>query len=257
MSKASSTILDFQALTVQRGDFLLEQICFAVQEEEIFAIIGKTGAGKSVLLEAAAGFFLPKSGAVLYQGMPVHEIPLHARRIGYLYQDYSLFPHMTAEENIAYSLRMRRIPKAEIRRQISEIAERFGILPILQQYPGVLSGGEQQRVALARALVMHPQLLLLDEPFSALDPVTKRMLYQMLLGIRAEFHCAILFVTHDFAEAEQLADRVGILISGKLRGITDSRKLFSADWGRDVREFLGLTDQEKKKEAAHDSERIL
>lgn len=257
MCKSLSTILDFQNLSVQRGDFLLERIRFAVQAEEIFAIIGKTGAGKSVLLEAAAGFFVPDSGAVVYRGAPVHLLPPHVRNIGYLYQDYSLFPHMTAAENIAYSLRMHHVPKAKIQRQVSEMAERFDILPILQQHPGVLSGGEQQRVALARALVMRPRLLLLDEPFSALDPVTKHMLYQILLDIRAEFHCAILFVTHDFAEAEQLADRIGILIAGKLRGITESRSLFAADWDSDVREFLGLTEQKTKKEAAHDSERIL
>ncbi len=246
MCKPFPVILSFQKLSIQRGDFLLDQVSFDVREAEIFSIIGKTGSGKSVLLETAAGFFVPKSGIVSYRSLPVHQIPLHKRNIGYLYQDYGLFPHMTAAENIAYSLAMRRIPRAEIRRQVRAMAERFDIQAVLEQYPGVLSGGEQQRVALARALIMRPQLLLLDEPFSALDPMTKHALYQMLLNIRKEFHCAILFVTHDFAEAEQLADRVGVLISGKLRGIADSRELFTASWGREVREFLGITDKKEE-----------
>lgn len=241
MSDQFHTILSFENMTVHRGDFLLDEVSFDIREDEIFAMIGKTGAGKSVLLEAAAGFFVPESGCVRYNGQIVHQIPLHQRNIGYLYQDYSLFPHMTAEENIGYSLKMKRLPKDRIRRQVVEMAEKFELVSVLGQYPGTLSGGEQQRVALARALMMRPKLLLLDEPFSALDPVTKRSLYGMLQDIRREFGCAILFVTHDFAEAEQLADRIGVLIEGKLRGIVKSGELFSSNWDNDVRRFLGIT----------------
>ena len=241
MSHELYPILSFENMTVYRGDFLLDHVSFHIREDEIFAMIGKTGAGKSVLLEAAAGFFAPESGCVRYNGQIVHQIPLHRRNIGYLYQDYSLFPHMTAEENIGYSLKMKRLPKEQIRRQVQEMAEKFELASVLGQYPGTLSGGEQQRVALARALMMKPKLLLLDEPFSALDPVTKRSLYGMLQDIRREFGCAILFVTHDFAEAEQLADRIGVLIDGKLRGIVKSGELFSSDWDSDVRRFLGIS----------------
>ena len=241
MSDQFQPILSFQDLIVHRGDFMLDHVSFDVREDEIFAMIGKTGAGKSVLLEAAAGFFAPENGCVRYNGQIVHQIPLHQRNIGYLYQDYSLFPHMTAEENIGYSLKMKRMPKDRIRRQVVEMAEKFEICSVLDQYPGTLSGGEQQRVALARALMMRPKLLLLDEPFSALDPVTKRSLYRMLQDIRREFGCAILFVTHDFAEAEQLADRIGVLIEGKLRGIVKSGELFSSNWDSDVRRFLGIS----------------
>lgn len=245
MCNTVSTILNIQALSIRRGTFLLDQINLSIQENEIFAIIGKTGSGKSLLMEAAAGFCRPDSGQALYQGRPIHKIPVHRRNIGYLYQDYSLFPHLTAEANIGYCLKMKRLPKTEIQKQVDKIAGHFDIRHVLKQYPGTLSGGEQQRVALARALMMRPPLLLLDEPFSALDPVTKKGLYQMLREIQREFHCAILFVTHDFAEAEQLADRVGVLISGKLRGIVDSKELFTANWSNDVRRFLGLPDLEE------------
>lgn len=234
------TILGFWNLTVRRGDFMLQDVSFEVREKEIFAMLGKTGAGKSVLLEAAAGFFAPDHGCVTYEGQQIDQIPLHQRNIGYLSQDYSLFPHMTAEENISYSLKMKGISKEQIRRQVYEMAEKFEIRSVLEQYPSTLSGGEQQRVALARALMMRPKLLLLDEPFSALDPVTKSSLYEILLDIRKEFQCAIVFVTHDFTEAQQLADRIGILISGKLRGIVKSEDLFESHWESEVQKFLGI-----------------
>lgn len=150
---------------------------------------------------------------------------------------------MTAEKNIAYSLKMQRCPKEEIQKRVFEMGKRFGITGILKQYPGTLSGGEQQRVALARALMMRPSLLILDEPFSALDPVTKKRLYGMLRQIREEFHCAILFVTHDFQEAQELADRIGVLIDGRLQGIVSSGDLFTAEWKEDVRDFLGLDER--------------
>ncbi|MGI5962929.1 MAG: ATP-binding cassette domain-containing protein [Lawsonibacter sp.] len=241
MFNLNSNLLSIQNLSVQRGNFRLQSISLTIKVGEIVALIGKTGAGKTLLLEAAAGFYPPDSGQVLYQGTSISTIPIFQRKIGYLYQDYGLFPHMTAEQNIAFPLTIQRVAKTEIRHQVAQMADRFGIQSILSQYPGTLSGGEQQRVALARALMMRPPLLLLDEPFSALDPVTKQNLYQMLHEIRDTFGCAILFVTHDFYEAEQLADRIGVLISGQLRGIVDSGQLFTAPWERDVRQFLGLT----------------
>ena len=139
------------------------------------------------------------------------ELPIFRRNIGFLYQDYSLFPHMTARANIDFGLRMRGYKKEEIQQRVEEISSRFGINSLLDLYPGTLSGGEQQRVALARALITQPPLLLLDEPFSALDPATRKSMYEMLLRIREEYNCAVLFVTHNFEEAEHLADRIGII----------------------------------------------
>ena len=225
-------ILKVQNMSIRRGNFLLDQIDFAIKEQEIVALIGKTGAGKTVLLETIAGFNNPDRGSILYWG----------KEIGYLYQDYCLFPHMTAEKNIGYCLKMQKRPKEEIRERVHQMAECFGITGILKQYPGTLSGGEQQRVALARALMLRPQLLILDEPFSALDPVTKKRLYGMIREIREQFGCAILFVTHDFQEAQELADRVGVLIGGRLQGVVKSEDLFTADWNRDTRDFLGLEE---------------
>lgn len=216
-------VLRLCRLTVRRGNFVLRDISLSVKAGEILAIIGKTGAGKTLLLESASGLCRPDSGMVLYGGQDICSTPLHQRNIGYLYQEYSLFPHMTAAENIGYGLKLRRTPKAEIRRQVSTLAERFGIGSILSQYPGTLSGGEQQRVALARALILRPRLLLLE--------------------VRRDFGCAVVFVTHDFEEATALADRIGVLIGGQLEGIVPSDRLYTSSWPESVRAFLGLNMQ--------------
>jgi molybdate transport system ATP-binding protein len=247
MMNDNTSLLQVENLTVRRGKFLLDHVSVQVDQDEIFSIIGTTGSGKTLFLEAIAGFYRPDEGRVLYRGQPMLHLPIYRRQIGYLYQDYSLFPHMTAFANIAYGLAMQRRPKPEIQDRVSEIAEQFGIENILSQYPGTLSGGEQQRVALARAMILHPGLLLLDEPFSALDPTTKRGMYQILRQIREKYHCAIVFVTHDFSEAGELADRVGILLSGKLCGIADARALYDTKWPPDVRKFLGLQKEEFKR----------
>ncbi len=199
-----------------------------------------------MLLEAVAGFYQPDQGKVLYGTAPMCKIPAFRRHIGYLYQDYSLFPHMTAFSNIAYGPKIQGVPKAEIKARVKEIAAQFEIGHILNQYPGTLSGGEQQRVALARALIMRPSLLLLDEPFSALDPVTKHNMYDMVRKIREDFCCSLIFVTHDFAEAECLADRIGVLIDGRLCGIVKSNELYSAKWGQEVLDFLGITKKSEE-----------
>ncbi len=233
------TLLQVKNLKLKRGTFRLNDISFTVKKNEILAIIGKTGSGKTLLLESIAGFHRISGGTVQLHEKNLDEYTLAERRIGYLYQEYCLFPHMTAKENIAYGLRMKKFPKKEILSRVEKMAEELEITSVLDQYPATLSGGEQQRVALARALIIEPELLLLDEPFSALDPVTKQKLYALMHEINHKFSCSIIFVTHNFYEAETFADRVGILIKGTLRGIVDSDKLFETKWDADVASFLG------------------
>ena len=246
MSDQKKAVLELRNLTLKRGSFLLDAVSFTVHAGEIFAVIGKTGAGKTLLLEAAAGLSSADGGQVLYGGEPVREIPIYQRNIGYLYQDYGLFPHITAGENIGFALKMQHVPAKDRQSRVAAMAERFGIGGVLEQYPGTLSGGEQQRVALARALMMCPQLLILDEPFSALDPVTRQDFYRILQEVRQDFGCAILFVTHDFSEAQQLADRIGVLIAGRLRGVVEAENLFAAPWEDDVSRFLGIKKEGSK-----------
>ena len=240
----SNDIIRIDNVSVRRGKFLLDSVSFSVHEQEIVAILGKTGSGKTLLLETIAGFNKPLSGAVIYHGEPIHKIPVWDRNIGYLYQDFNLFPHMNAAANIGYSLKLQHIPKEEIRSRVLEMAERFGIVNILDQYPGTLSGGEQQRVALARALMTQVPLLLLDEPFSALDPVTKDGLYQTLQAVCRDFRCAVLFVTHNFTEATKLANRVGVLLDGRMRGMVCANELYTITWDDRVKQFLGIDNPE-------------
>lgn len=239
-------LLQIERLCVNRGAFSLREISFSVRRGEILAILGKTGAGKTMLLETLAGFYRPVRGTVRYQGTDVGSIPIHARNIGYLYQDYCLFPKMTARANIAYGLRSRKLPRTEIRETVEEMADRFGVRYLLDRFPATLSGGEQQRVALARAMITRPPLLLLDEPFSALDPQTQEQMYDILLSIRRDFRCAVVFVTHNFAEAQRLADRIGILIRGALCGIVPHDQLYTAPWIPEARSLLGIDEPSER-----------
>ena len=155
--------------SVKRGSFALSPISLTIQMGEIFAILGRTGSGKTVLLEAISGMFPGDTGSILLDGTDIRDIPPSQRKLGLVYQDYGLFPHMKVKENISYGLKMHGYSKKEQDSRAQELMEMLSISHIGDQYPGTLSGGESQRTALARALALAPQVLLLDEPFSALD----------------------------------------------------------------------------------------
>jgi molybdate transport system ATP-binding protein len=232
--------IEIRDFSLKKGSFSLSHITCAVYPHEMFAILGKTGAGKTLLLEAVAGYYAGLCGAIYINGKAVLDIPLTKRKIGFVYQDYGLFPHMTVEQNISYGLKMQQKNRSVISGEVRRIAGLMSIEHILQQYPETLSGGEKQRTALARALVLSPDVLLLDEPFSALDPVTKKTLHGELLKIHEKFQCAILFVTHDFSEAKELADRIAIMDNGRLMAVRQSSALFEPYEDRTVNQFLGL-----------------
>ena len=233
-------VISVQDYSLTRGSFRLDSINLQVYPGEIFALLGKTGSGKTLLLESIAGYYPGDSGQILLRGAPVCSIPLTKRRIAFVYQDYGLFPFLNVAENIGYGLRMRRLPKEERRQTVLEMASLMGISSILNQYPTVLSGGEKQRTALARALILNPDLLILDEPFAAMDPMTKHTLYSLLQRIHHRFSCAILFVTHDFHEAHLLADRIGIMTYGRLQEIRTPDTLFAPGPDEEMNRFLGI-----------------
>lgn len=231
--------ISIRGLTVTRGSFTLRVDALEVAPREVFAILGRTGSGKTVLMESIAGAFPLDAGSILLDGKDVESLPIQQRHLGVVYQDHALFPHMTVRENIAYGLRMNGVARDEIERRVSAQMELFGIEGIAHKHPGIISGGEAQRTALARALVLQPEILLLDEPFSALDPSTKERMYETVRDIHARFDCTIVFVTHDFNEAAMLADRVGIVLEGSLRAILPADRLFEAACAPDVAAFLG------------------
>lgn len=228
-------------LRVRRGSFVLNVSTLDVRPREIFAILGSTGSGKTVLMEAIAGACSWNTGEILLDGKRANSLPVQQRHLGILYQDYALFPHMTVRENVEYGLRARKIGGNETRKRVDRLLASFGIDGIADRYPGIISGGEAQRTALARALVLEPEILLLDEPFSALDPATKRQMYSVVREVHERFDCTIVFVTHDFAEARILADRVGIVLDGSLRAVRDAGRLFDVDGlDDDVLAFLDI-----------------
>ena len=231
--------IEIKNMEIKRGGFELGPINLSVEEGEIFAILGRTGSGKTVLLETLAGFYQDQyKGDILLFGENAQEVPPHLRDMGFVYQDSGLFPHMTVEQNIAYGLKMHKVPAEEIEKKISYITELLSITKIRKQYPATISGGERQRTALARSLVLNPKILLLDEPFSALDPATRQRMYEEVNSIHDKFKCTIVFVTHDFSEAQKLAHRIGIMLHGQLKTVVDADKLFENKYDEDVELFL-------------------
>ncbi|KPU42913.1 sulfate/thiosulfate import ATP-binding protein CysA [Oxobacter pfennigii] len=238
----SSVSIELRNFALKKGDFHLGGISLEIQKREIFALLGKTGSGKTLLLESIAGYYKNFEGDILLNGTSVLHTPLEERKLGFVYQDYGLFPHMTIGQNIAYGLKMRKKNHKVISEEVSRLAGLLSISHILSQYPGTVSGGERQRTALARALILSPDILLLDEPFSALDTVTKQSLYRELIKIHGEFKCTIIFVTHDFNEAQLLADRVGIIDKGRLMAVRHKDALFDLYEDDEVNFFLGLKE---------------
>ncbi|HOP66100.1 MAG TPA: ATP-binding cassette domain-containing protein [Methanoregulaceae archaeon] len=209
-------MIEFEDVSLTLGDFSLHQVSLAIHDGDYYVIMGPSGAGKTIILETIAGLHVPESGRVLLDGKDMRSIPPENRNIGLVYQDYSLFPHMKVEKNIAFGMRMRKIPQADIERQVRSLMKRFGIAHLAQRSPLTLSGGEQQRVAIARALAIEPGVLLLDEPLSALDPMTRELFVEELRTIHREQALTIVQVTHSTSEASELGTRMAMIMDGRL-----------------------------------------
>jgi ABC-type Fe3+/spermidine/putrescine transport system ATPase subunit len=209
-------MIALEHLSLTLGVFSLYDISLRVGKGEYLIVLGPSGAGKTVLLETIAGLRSPSGGTILIEGRDVSSIPPEQRGIAIVYQDYSLFPHMTAYENIAYSLRLRRLMESEIGSRVQELLARFEIPDLPGRYPSSLSGGEQQRVALARALASDPSVLLLDEPFAALDPRTQEECMRILLKVKQEQGLTVVQVSHAREEAFALGDRAALIIDGRI-----------------------------------------
>jgi len=203
-------------LKVDLGDFLLRDINLTINSGEYFIILGPAGAGKTILLEAIAGLYPVLEGEVWIEDKEITRLSPEKRRIAIVYQDYMLFSHLSVEENIAFGLKLRKCHKGKVKEKVNDIAEVVGITHLLHRKPQTLSGGEQQKVALARALVIEPEVLLLDEPLSALDPETKEKMQSTLRDVHRRVGITIIHVTHDFEEAVALGHRVAVLNDGRV-----------------------------------------
>jgi len=221
-------------------EFKLQDITFEVKSREYLIILGPSGAGKTLLLELIAGIFIPDSGRIFMNGNDITFLAPEKRKLAYIPQNYALFPHMKVYDNIAYGLKLKKMPKNEIDKKVKEIGEILGISHLLHRKPRTLSGGEAQRVAIARALVLEPKLLLLDEPFANLDIQTRSKLIQEMKHWHKELSFTALHVTHSFEEAVSLGDRVGVMLNGKLIQTGEVREVFGRPKNEEVARFLGF-----------------
>jgi len=213
-------------LSIRLGDFAVHAANLAVARGEYFVLLGPTGAGKTILLECIAGLYHPQKGEVLVDGVRANEVPPEQRGLGYLPQDYALFPHLDVERNIGFGMRLRRHPRAEVERRVRELAALLGITHLLHRSTLHLSGGEKQRVALARALAIEPKVLLLDEPLSALDERTREGLCVELRRLHEELGSTTVHVSHNFEETLAVADRIGIIHEGRIRQVGTPEEIF-------------------------------
>ena len=232
--------LELRSVEKRLDAFTLPALDLTVEEGEYLVLVGPSGVGKTVLLEIIAGLLSPDAGRIYWRGRDVTaRVPEH-RGFGIVYQDYALFPHMTVYQNIVYGLNSRRMTKTEARERATVTAEQLGIFPLLDRLPDTLSGGEQQRVALSRALVVTPELLLLDEPLSAVDMRLRRLLRRELKRIQERTGTTFVHVTHDVHEALALGHRVGVMLDGRLHQIGAPAELFHRPTDSDVADFLGM-----------------
>jgi putative spermidine/putrescine transport system ATP-binding protein len=217
----------------------VEDIDLEIGRGELVAVVGPSGSGKSTCLKLVAGFFPPDRGWITIDGMDMGGKPPEARRVGVVFQNYALFPHMTVGENVAYPLKVRGVGKAERRAAAGAMLARVGLDGFLNRTPDSLSGGQQQRVALARALIFEPHALLLDEPLSALDAGLRVSMRDEIRRVQREAGIATLHVTHDQEEALSIADRIVVLRDGRIAQAGPPAEVYDRPASRFVASFLG------------------
>ena len=217
----------------------LDAVSLLVRRGELMTLLGPSGCGKTTLLNLVAGFLVPDGGEIAIDGRRVTDVPPHRRESGIMFQQYALFPHMSVAANVGYGLKMRRIPKPEIARRVAEALALIKLEGLEDRKPRQLSGGQQQRVALARALVIRPKVLLLDEPFSALDRNLRASMQVEIKEIQRKLGVTTIFVTHDQSEALSLSDRIAVLAEGRIRQLGTPDEIYCRPVDRFVASFVG------------------
>jgi ABC-type Fe3+/spermidine/putrescine transport system ATPase subunit len=230
-------MIQIEKLDIRLGEFNLRNINLKIDDKEYFVLLGPTGAGKSVLLECIAGIYAPDSGNVRINGRDVTRHAPEERNMGYVPQDYALFPNMTVRQNLGYGLKARKTPAPDIQTKVSTMMDQLGIAHLEHRLPLNLSGGEKQRVALGRALITDPGILLLDEPLSALDENLRSQLAVELRKIQQGLNRAFLHVCHSFDEASMVADRIAIMRQGAIAQVGTIREILTKPSGLFIAEF--------------------
>jgi spermidine/putrescine transport system ATP-binding protein len=231
---------ELRGVTKKFGEAVaLEHIDLAAREGEFLTLLGPSGCGKTTCLRLMSGLEQPDTGAVYLAGIDVTALPPYRRPVNQVFQSYALFPHLNVQENIAFGLRMQRVPSAEIKRRVGAVVELVALGELTQRRPAQLSGGQRQRVALARALVCEPKVLLLDEPLSALDARLRAQVRAELRQLQRRLGLTFIFVTHDQEEALTLSDRIAVLNRGRLEQIGSVEEIYQRPASRFVAGFVG------------------
>src|SRR5690242_4508433 len=232
--------IEAREITKRFGDFLaLEDVSIDVASGSLTALLGPSGSGKSTLLRVIAGLERPDAGAVFISGREATALAPQKRGVGFVFQHYAPFTHMTVWENVAFGLRIRHRPKEEVAERVGRLLELVQLTGLGKRYPAQLSGGQRQRMALARALAPEPEVLLLDEPFGALDARVRAELREWIRRLHDEVHVTTVFVTHDQEEALELADRVAVLDHGRLEQVGAPSDLYDSPASEFVLRFVG------------------
>jgi sulfate transport system ATP-binding protein len=233
-------MISVDGVTKDFGDFrALDDVSLEVPPGSLTALLGPSGSGKSTLLRVIAGLEAPDAGRVVIAGDDATALPVQRRGIGFVFQHYAAFKHMTVRDNVAFGLRIRKRPRAEIATKVDELLAIVGLQGYHGRYPSQLSGGQRQRMALARALAIEPRVLLLDEPFGALDAKVRADLRAWLRRLHDEVHVTTVLVTHDQEEAMEVADRIAVLNEGRIEQTGAPRELYERPANGFVMSFLG------------------
>ena len=220
-------------------DVILKDFSLSMEEGEFLSLLGPSGCGKSTLLKTIAGIVPARKGSVFLDGQDITNLPIHKRGTTVLFQDMRLFPHKSVAENVAFPLKMQGVPKAERIKTAETLLEKVQLTGFGNRRPMELSGGQQQRVALARALAAKPKLLLLDEPFSALDENLREDMRALVLQLKDEFKMTVILVTHDREEALSMSDRVALMFGGNLIQIDTPRRIYDHPASRQAADYFG------------------
>jgi sulfate transport system ATP-binding protein len=219
--------IELRNVTKQFGDIVaVQSVSFTVREGELMALLGPSGGGKTTVLRMIAGLEMPSNGDVLIRGQRMNDVPVQQRNIGFVFQNYALFKTMNVFKNIAFGLGIKKWKRADIQSRVSELVHLFGLQGLEKRYPHQLSGGQRQRVAIARALAPKPSVLLLDEPFGAVDAKIRQELREWLVTLHHDLNVTTIFVTHDQEEALEVANRIVIFSRGRLEQVGTPREVY-------------------------------